>query len=268
MLRLVPLFPFWLVNLVPAFLGVSLPTFTLASDLGMIPAAFVYASVGSGLNAMLDRGGQPDLGLVLEPQGPPATAGPGGPGAAAGGLSPLAAAVRSRPPRGRRGFGLGRLAHAQELVAPAALQLRAGQVQQRAELLLDRVADAAMVVGPAAMRAAHGLGDDLVDQPMPEQVLGRQLQGLGRDRRLVAAAPQDRGAALGRDHRVDRVLEHQDTVGGRQGDRPARAALADDGGDDGHLQRQADLDGARDGLGLAALLGVDAGMGARAYRRR
>ena len=36
-LRLVPLFPFWLVNLVPAFLGVSLRTFTLASVLGMIP---------------------------------------------------------------------------------------------------------------------------------------------------------------------------------------------------------------------------------------
>ncbi len=67
-LRLIPLFPFWLVNLVPAFLGVSLRTFTLASILGMIPAAFVYASAGSGLNAILERGGQPDLGLILEPK--------------------------------------------------------------------------------------------------------------------------------------------------------------------------------------------------------
>ena len=67
-LRLVPLFPFWLVNLVPAFLGVSLRTFTLASILGMIPAAFVYASAGSGLNAILERGEQPDLGLILEPK--------------------------------------------------------------------------------------------------------------------------------------------------------------------------------------------------------
>lgn len=67
-LRLIPLFPFWLVNLVPAFLGVSLRTFTLASILGMIPAAFVYASAGSGLNSILDRGDQPDLGLILEPK--------------------------------------------------------------------------------------------------------------------------------------------------------------------------------------------------------
>lgn len=67
-LRLVPLFPFWLVNLVPAFLGVRLPTFAAASFLGMIPGALVYASVGSGLGAVLERGEEPDLGLILEPR--------------------------------------------------------------------------------------------------------------------------------------------------------------------------------------------------------
>ena len=36
-LRLVPLFPFWLVNLVPAFFGVSLRTFVLCSFFGMVP---------------------------------------------------------------------------------------------------------------------------------------------------------------------------------------------------------------------------------------
>ena len=67
-LRLVPLFPFWLVNLVPAFLGVPLPTFALATFLGIIPGGVIYACVGSGLGAVLDRGEQPDLGLMLEPQ--------------------------------------------------------------------------------------------------------------------------------------------------------------------------------------------------------
>ena len=67
-LRLVPLFPFWLVNLVPAFLGVPLPTFALATFLGIMPGSFVYASVGNGLGAVLDRGGTPDFGLILEPQ--------------------------------------------------------------------------------------------------------------------------------------------------------------------------------------------------------
>src|SRR5262249_446285 len=35
-LRLVPFFPFWLVNLVPALVGVRLRTFVIASALGMI----------------------------------------------------------------------------------------------------------------------------------------------------------------------------------------------------------------------------------------
>lgn len=67
-LRLVPVFPFWLVNLVPAFLGVPLATFALATFLGIIPGTFVYSSVGNGLGAVLDRGETPNLGLILEPQ--------------------------------------------------------------------------------------------------------------------------------------------------------------------------------------------------------
>ena len=47
-LRLVPLFPFFVVNLVPAFLGVALSTYILGTFIGIIPGAFVYASVGAG----------------------------------------------------------------------------------------------------------------------------------------------------------------------------------------------------------------------------
>ena len=67
-LRLVPLFPFWLVNLVPAFLGVRLGTFVIATFLGIIPAALVYASVGNGLGAIFEAGGQPDYRIILEPR--------------------------------------------------------------------------------------------------------------------------------------------------------------------------------------------------------
>jgi len=65
-LRLVPLFPFWLVNLVPAFLGVPLRTYVLGTFIGIIPGTFVYASVGDGLGAIIERGGTPDLGIVFE----------------------------------------------------------------------------------------------------------------------------------------------------------------------------------------------------------
>jgi uncharacterized membrane protein YdjX (TVP38/TMEM64 family) len=64
-LRLVPLFPFWLVNLVPAFLGVPLRTFALATFVGIIPGTLVYALVGHGLGAVFEAGERPDLGIVF-----------------------------------------------------------------------------------------------------------------------------------------------------------------------------------------------------------
>ena len=67
-LRLVPLFPFWLVNLVPAFLGVSLRTYMIGTLLGIIPGAFVYALVGDGAGAVLDAGGDLNLGIIFEPR--------------------------------------------------------------------------------------------------------------------------------------------------------------------------------------------------------
>jgi uncharacterized membrane protein YdjX (TVP38/TMEM64 family) len=66
-LRLIPAFPFWLVNLVPAFLGVPLPTYVAATFLGIIPGTLVYASVGNGLGAVFDAGQSPDLGIIFRP---------------------------------------------------------------------------------------------------------------------------------------------------------------------------------------------------------
>jgi uncharacterized membrane protein YdjX (TVP38/TMEM64 family) len=67
-LRLVPLFPFWLVNLAPAFLGVRLSTFVLGTFVGIIPGALVFASVGTGLGAILESGGTPDGSVILQPR--------------------------------------------------------------------------------------------------------------------------------------------------------------------------------------------------------
>lgn len=52
-LRLVPAFPFFLVNLVPAVAGVGLGPFVAATALGVIPAAFVYAFAGTGLDSVI-----------------------------------------------------------------------------------------------------------------------------------------------------------------------------------------------------------------------
>lgn len=68
-LRLVPLFPFWLVNLAPAFLGVSTRNFVIATFFGIIPATFVYATAGAVGSEAIERGEDLNLsGLLLEPK--------------------------------------------------------------------------------------------------------------------------------------------------------------------------------------------------------
>lgn len=67
-LRLVPLFPFWLVNLAAAILGVPPATYVLGTFVGIIPGSYVFASVGAGLGSVFDQGGEPSLKGALTPQ--------------------------------------------------------------------------------------------------------------------------------------------------------------------------------------------------------
>lgn len=52
-LRLLPIFPYWITNIAPAAFGVRLRTFALATLLGLTPGAFVYAGLGAGLEDLL-----------------------------------------------------------------------------------------------------------------------------------------------------------------------------------------------------------------------
>lgn len=67
-LRLVPIFPFWLVNIVPALLGMKFNRYVLATVIGIVPGAVVYASVGAGFGILIERGEMPDLGVIFEPR--------------------------------------------------------------------------------------------------------------------------------------------------------------------------------------------------------
>jgi uncharacterized membrane protein YdjX (TVP38/TMEM64 family) len=67
-LRLIPIFPFFIVNLVPAFLGVRLRDFVIATFIGIIPGSFVYATVGAGLGSIFDAGGQFSARSILTPE--------------------------------------------------------------------------------------------------------------------------------------------------------------------------------------------------------
>ncbi len=48
-LRLVPLFPFFLVNLAPAVTSIPLQTFVLATFIGILPGSFVFVNLGETL---------------------------------------------------------------------------------------------------------------------------------------------------------------------------------------------------------------------------
>ncbi len=67
-LRLIPAFPFFLVNLAPAFLGVPLRVYLLATFFGIMPATFVYAMVGAGLGSVFDSGEAFSAASVMTPQ--------------------------------------------------------------------------------------------------------------------------------------------------------------------------------------------------------
>ena len=67
-LRMTPIMPYWVVNIAPGLLGVSLWPFTLGTLVGAIPLTFVYAAFGTGLAEVIEAGGQPELADLLTPR--------------------------------------------------------------------------------------------------------------------------------------------------------------------------------------------------------
>jgi len=67
-LRLIPLFPFFAINLVVPFLNISFLTYVATTFVGIIPGTFVYISFGDGLGAIFDAGGTPTLEGILTPE--------------------------------------------------------------------------------------------------------------------------------------------------------------------------------------------------------
>jgi uncharacterized membrane protein YdjX (TVP38/TMEM64 family) len=63
-LRLVPVFPFWLVNLAPAVLGVPLGTYVLGTFIGIIPGTFAIASAGAGLDSVIAAAAEQHMACV------------------------------------------------------------------------------------------------------------------------------------------------------------------------------------------------------------
>jgi uncharacterized membrane protein YdjX (TVP38/TMEM64 family) len=66
-MRLVPIFPFWLVNLVAGAAGMRLGPYLTATFFGMIPGAVVYAGIGNGIGALIAAGQHPDPYTIFRP---------------------------------------------------------------------------------------------------------------------------------------------------------------------------------------------------------
>src|SRR5690606_500323 len=151
----------------------------------------------------------------------------------------------------------------EEFLAALLLQRFAVDILHRTQRCGDDVAGGVDHGFLAAMRAAHRFGNDAVDDLEVEEVLrgdahvGSGILGAGR------IMPEDRGRTFGRNHRIDRMLEHVDAVCDGDCNRAAGAAFTDDDRDDWNAQLEALRRRAGDGFGLAAFLGADAGIGAR-----
>lgn len=67
-LRLLPIFPFFIVNLGAALVGVRFAVFMVTTFFGIMPGTFVFASIGNGISVVLQAGERPDLSVMSKPE--------------------------------------------------------------------------------------------------------------------------------------------------------------------------------------------------------
>ncbi len=68
LLRIIPVFPFWAINIAAGLIGVKLKNFLIGTLFGIIPGSFVYASIGNAAGAAFDAGEDVSLtGVLTQP---------------------------------------------------------------------------------------------------------------------------------------------------------------------------------------------------------
>jgi uncharacterized membrane protein YdjX (TVP38/TMEM64 family) len=65
--RMLPASPFWLVSVAASIAGTPFRSYVLGTFLGVLPALFVYAGLGSGLGSLIARGEFPHMHELLSP---------------------------------------------------------------------------------------------------------------------------------------------------------------------------------------------------------
>ena len=67
-LRLIPIFPFFIINIAAGMLGVKFRDFFLTTFIGIIPGSVVYVWVGTSFAYVIQQGDEIKLDIILEPQ--------------------------------------------------------------------------------------------------------------------------------------------------------------------------------------------------------
>jgi len=71
-LRLAPIFPFWVINIAPALFNVPVRTYVAATFIGILPGTFAYAYLGTGLDSVLaaarETGREISIGDLVTPE--------------------------------------------------------------------------------------------------------------------------------------------------------------------------------------------------------
>ena len=65
-LRLLPLAPFWIINILPAFTTISLKSYFFATFFGIMPGTILYVWLGNTMDTLLSKGDWPNMMSLID----------------------------------------------------------------------------------------------------------------------------------------------------------------------------------------------------------
>jgi len=138
-------------------------------------------------------------------------------------------------------------------------QAGGGQFHEIGEVVTDAIHRGGDGGVPIPMSAAHGLGNNFIDQAEFEKILGGDAEGFGGLGGKGTIFPKNAGASFGRNDGVVGVFQNENAVGHPDAQGSTAAPFPNDDGDDGDMEIEhfANID--RDRLGHVALFTGDTG---------
>ena len=67
-MRFAPVVPFFMANLIPAFVGARTDRFIITTFFGIMPGGLILTSIGAGLDTVFATGEMPDLSILFSPR--------------------------------------------------------------------------------------------------------------------------------------------------------------------------------------------------------